>query len=778
MLNRSKLSILLQGLALLLLGPACQASSLGMTVHVVPLKNQSGETVRAHFSAIAPAPCPDLTGLCAEGEDCLVHQTSLPFVGTKPGSGWCARQWQKTVASNYTGTISLGSNTEIYVSIKAGPVVRENSGRLNQPAYVALPPPLRARVNCPHHFPLSVKDLDGDRVQCRFAREDLGECVNCTQHSFIELHEEKCSLKFTGKAAAGQYFIYLMAEDWIPVPRTIQLTENKPLSSVPVHLSLTVEESSTSCSDEPVATDENPREDSTLFVMPYQEVKFDINYRSQRESVVEVAVVGPPELFRVDFQSVGPLSTMKMGWVRSENKLARLLPICFAANTKSLQSEPRCVWLYQREMRTLPAGTELKCENKAMTLVLPVTTLNNINLAELQLNSPTCPVTYNSTHLTATISLDGCGTKAVHSGSELVYTNTLKSVHPYTLVRRTPILILPLACRIPGVQAKGPNYKISIPPETETFGTVRYWIEFHLPGEGPMAKFTRIPEVRRLRLAPGRVRREVEPPSESIITIPSSANDSISTSSPNTNSTRSPNTNSTRSPNTHSTSSPNTNPTSVTYNNTFFNFTSGTTSAPVGSKINVLDLHVMSNCTINRAEMQVGNCIQSETADFAESQPILEQGCSSSNSTLEVITSRTQAKIYRLDMSSVKAKGSTMYVECQVNLCITTLPSQKCPDMCTRTFTHRTVIGNVYTKTYTVRSGPVSLVVTTAAPSITTVVTRVATTAKPKTTSIITAPATAAQTTTTSHAPVQASATAAGVISAIICIYLQNVFLY
>lgn len=46
-------------------------------------------------------------------------------------------------------------------------------------------------------------------------------------------------LTFTGKASAGRYFIYLMAEDLIPVPKIIQISDNAPLSSVPVHLSLT-----------------------------------------------------------------------------------------------------------------------------------------------------------------------------------------------------------------------------------------------------------------------------------------------------------------------------------------------------------------------------------------------------------------------------------------------------------------------------------------------------------------------------------------------------------
>ncbi|XP_078124169.1 uncharacterized protein LOC144529066 [Sander vitreus] len=735
MLDTFKLGILLLSLTLVLLGPACQASSLGLTVHVVPLDIDGGNTVRAYFSAIAPIPCPTLSGLCAEGEGCQVYTTSSPFNGAKPNPGWCVRQWQKTVPSNYNATITLGSNTKFYVSMKAGPHLRANSGRLNQPAFVALPPPLRARVNCPHDFHLSVKDLDGDRVRCRFAQPDQGECLNCIQHSFIELDEEKCMLTFTGKAAAGQYFLYLMAEDLIPVPKMSRITDNKPLSSVPVHLSLTVEESTSSCSDEPVATGETPKEDSMLFVLPYQEVRLTTDFVSQLESVLEVAVVGPPELFRVGFNSVGPLSTMTMTWVRSENNLARLLPICFAVNTMSLQSEPRCVWLYQREMRKLPAGTELTCEKTEMTLVLPVTSLSNINLAELQLNSPTCPVTYNNTHLTAHISLTGCGTKTVSSGSELVYTNTLQSVRPYTMVSRQPTLVLPLACRIPGAQVKGPNYNISMPTEKETFGELRVWIEFHLPGEGPLGEYTRMPKLRSMQMSPGRLRREAESPSDN--------SNSIST-----------------------------------------NTSSSTGGASIGSRIKMLDLLVLSNCSIAQAEMIVSNCIESETADFAESYPLLEQGCTTSNSTLEVVTEQSNSKVYRLDLSSLKITGSTMYVQCTVNLCIATKPSHKCPDLCTRSINQRSLlVDSVFTSTYTIRSGAVSLVVKIPAPATTTFTTTTTTTTAPTTTTkttttTVTVPhTTAAHSTTTSHAPEQASAMAAGVILTI-SIFLQNVALY
>lgn len=48
-------------------------------------------------------------------------------------------------------------------------------------------------------------------------------------------------LTFTGKAPAGQYFIHLMAEDLVPVPKMRDVTDHTPLSAVPVHLSLTGE---------------------------------------------------------------------------------------------------------------------------------------------------------------------------------------------------------------------------------------------------------------------------------------------------------------------------------------------------------------------------------------------------------------------------------------------------------------------------------------------------------------------------------------------------------
>lgn len=44
-------------------------------------------------------------------------------------------------------------------------------------------------MNCPADFHISTKDLDGDKVRCRFARADTGECRDCFPHNFLELDE-------------------------------------------------------------------------------------------------------------------------------------------------------------------------------------------------------------------------------------------------------------------------------------------------------------------------------------------------------------------------------------------------------------------------------------------------------------------------------------------------------------------------------------------------------------------------------------------------------------
>ncbi|CAL1604737.1 unnamed protein product [Knipowitschia caucasica] len=699
---------------------------LGMTVHVVPQESTSGKTVRAHFTAIISGECSDVSSPCDGVDNCVVEENTVPFTGTLAGSSWCSHHWQQTLDSNYEGTISFGpgASRDLFVKLKADPVVRANSGKLNHPAFVALPPPLRARENCPHHFPLAVRDLDGDRVRCRFALEDQDECNKCDLLSFVELDSEKCSLTFTGDAKAGEYHVYLMAEDRVPSPSSMQ-APSAAMSAVPVVLSLTVEAAVHSCSVEPVASEETLKENSVMEIFPYSIKNFSVEYDSAAESVTDIAVIGPPGLYRVRFASIGSLSSLDIAWVRTENKLPLLVPICFVANTASLQSEPRCVWLYQRETLSLPTGTVLTCDNSQMTLALPTSALTQIRLSDLRLNDPDCTLSFNDTFLFATIPLLGCGTLPVHSGDELIYTNKIYTdIKSTQVIRRSNRLVLPLACRIPGVKATGPNYKNMDTPETKVFGPKpKVALTFHFPGQGPLSKFTKNPN---FRTNTRRVRREVGDESKN-------ATSNTTTAAPSV--------------------------------------TEAATTAAIGSQIQQLDMYVSSNSSAPRVEMIVNSCWESETEDFKNPHLVMESGCTATASVTEIVTNVTGTKVFRMNLPGLNTAGTVMYMRCTVNLCVALLPSGSCPDLCTTKISRATLVNSVFSSSYTVTSDPISLVVTKAPP---TTITTTPTTTTPTTTTTTapttttTAPTTTTTAPTTANAPEKAPSMALGVLLALI----------
>ncbi|MEQ2168515.1 hypothetical protein GOODEAATRI_015296 [Goodea atripinnis] len=139
-----------------------------------------------------------------------------------------------------------------------------------------------------------------------------------------------------------------------------------------------------------------------------------------------------------------------------------------------------------------------------------------------------------------------------------------------------------------------------------------------------------------------------------------------------------------------------------------------------------------------------------------------------------------------------------MYVECKLNLCITTKPSDSCPNLCNSVRSSSVLINSVFTGTYTVRSGPVSLLVgdylgqtvTTTEKPITSIteapksnatlpteptVPKPATTpgSTPQISSITSATTKVTSSTTTSQAPEVATSRTTGVILLTISIFLQ-----
>ncbi|XP_064169225.1 uncharacterized protein LOC135242191 [Anguilla rostrata] len=600
-------------LGLVLATPACEASPLGAVVTLEPLDHGGTQEVMAHTSVLVPEPCPSRLEVACEGTDCITHVTSDPISGQYPSPGWCLWQWQSVVPFRHTSRQILGS-TDVVLSSWADLSVRPDNQKVNQPPTAALLPPLRVSVNCFQKFNLSVKDLDGDRVRCRYGNAESEECQICSRHEFLQLDEISCVLVYNGLGETGQYIVELMVEDFLNDTNG----ENRALSSIPLQLSLTVGEAA-SCQALPKFTERTPAGGAQFTVLPYDEVDFTIEALPPSGRVSEIAIVGPPGLFASALErgEPGSLASVNTAWLRSPNELPRLLPVCFTANTQSLQSEIRCVWIKQKPVDSLPRGTVLLCGSAEMSFSFPISAVPGLPLSDLRLNDPSCPVSHNDTHVTGRVSLAGCGTKAAHSGSELVFTNTLRTPPPAQPISRLPSLELQLSCRFPAARVQGPRYRMGPVDAEETFGRPAFWMEFHRPGTGPFASETQDP-----------LRR------------------------------------------------------------------------------NALDLHLFSDTRLARAELKVSSCVESPTADFRKTYPLVQGGCVTGSSVQKKDTRRDTVKIYRIDLNSVVTQKNTMYVECAVLLCIAVLPSQKCPDECRSSGT-RSLVSSVSTHTHRIRSGAV-----------------------------------------------------------------------
>ncbi|XP_048829044.1 uncharacterized protein LOC125706400 isoform X2 [Brienomyrus brachyistius] len=464
-------------LVALMLSKVCESTSLGAVVNTMPLGNKDDTKVMALYSILAPLPCPSLLQMANTGPGYVP-----PLQGQFPAPGWCLSQWQNVTPNVYTSTVNV-ENVNETLQIWSGPSVHPGTHAVNQAPTVALPPPIRVSTGCARHVALSVKDADGDQICCRFAE---------TSPTFLQLSQD-CLLSYTGGGDPGQYEVKITVEDF-PKTGLVGIYDNTTaLSATPLHLSITVTSGLGPCTAVPVFTQHTPPDGFQFTVLPFEEINITVTAQLETDVVSEIAVVGPPGLWVSPLESdknVNAEASINIIWVRASNQLPQLLPICFTANTESSQSDIRCVWIDQKPMDILPNGTVLLCLKKEMHLILPVTSLPHLSFTDLQLNHPSCPIYYNDTHVTAVVSLTGCGTKVVHSGSDLIYTNTLRTVNHLSTISRHPSLVLLLACRFSESLVRDNPQLVNLPTEKETFGIPHFSVEFYRPGEGPRSMGT------------------------------------------------------------------------------------------------------------------------------------------------------------------------------------------------------------------------------------------------------------------------------------------------
>ncbi|KAK6472471.1 hypothetical protein HHUSO_G28215 [Huso huso] len=487
------------------LDSASDFSYLGSSFSLEPSGENSME-VFLRYRVLSSSPCPAASkGLC--GVLNCTSPSQQGAQGSSPSPGWCQAQGEVVAHADRSSTLQLSSSgccwsqsvaprLQFVLPMRVELGVRSDTGSPNSPPQAALLPPVRLPRNCATSFSLGVSDREGDVVRCRYGQRAQAECTLCSRQAFLQLDEELCVLWYTGGAAQGSYAVELIVEDY---PRaTVTLTHTQgtrtippysstgaPLSSTPLHFTVTVERESSECTlglARPGFTEPTPANGATVSVLPYDEVTFTISAFSS-DMVSDITVLGPPGLVRSKLwegQTAGVrVVSANVSWTGTSRQDPRSRPVCFSASTDRFQSEPRCIWIAQL-LASCP--TVLQCLEERMKLFLPRTTLPEINESDLQLIDPACNITGNSTHFLLDIPLTGCGTRIQEEDSYLVLVNVVSNrVSSQALgavITRIPSLRFPLACRFKaGGLVTG---KVSIPkgPKDEAFGRFIFDIKF------------------------------------------------------------------------------------------------------------------------------------------------------------------------------------------------------------------------------------------------------------------------------------------------------------
>ncbi|XP_041075360.1 uncharacterized protein LOC121295093 [Polyodon spathula] len=491
------------------LDPASDFSYLGSSFSLEPSGRENSTEVLLLYRVLSASPCPAASkGLCGVLNCTTPSQQGAH--GSSPSPGWCQAQGEVIVHVEHSSTLQLSSSgccwsqsvaprLQFVLLMRVELGFRSDTGSPNSPPQAALLPPVRLPRNCATSFSLGVLDREGDVVRCRYGQRARAECTLCSHQAFLHVDEELCVLWYTGGGAQGTYAVELIVEDYPRAAVTLTHTQGTrtippysstgtPLSSTPLHFTVTVEGESPECMPglaRPGFTQPTPANGETVSVLPYDEVTFTISAVSS-DMVSDIVVLGPPGLVLSNLweeKTAGVrVVSANVSWTGTSRQDPRSKPVCFSASTNRFQSEPRCIWIAQQTTIEPPPGTVLQCLEERMKLFLPRIALPDINESDLQLIDPTCNITGNSTHFLLDIPLTDCGTRIQEEDSYLVLVNVvssrLLSQDLGAVITRIPSLRFPLACRFKaGGLVTG---MVSIPqrPKDEAFGKFTFDIKF------------------------------------------------------------------------------------------------------------------------------------------------------------------------------------------------------------------------------------------------------------------------------------------------------------
>ncbi|KAM7405642.1 hypothetical protein PAMP_000076 [Pampus punctatissimus] len=407
------------------------------------------------------------TGLCKGFDRGKVHENDQDSTGQ---GKWCLSEERTTVTfSTSKPTITLSESGCCWVSnvngikqwqadAKLNLGTRSDTRSFNNCPVTTTVSSLRVAQNCFSSIPLLAYDPDRDNVRCRFP-------TDAVVTSTISLDKTTCTLSSTGQLDVGVHVFEVILEDF--PTKSINLiyadgtsvvwdssdTTSSPLCSIKLQFSLEVLSPVPSCEAGhvlPKFLTKTPSHGEVLHANVGQKFQLSAQAQAHHSGIYDFQVSGPQNMVKEFKDETLGKAEVTLSWTPEENDVYRFVPVCFTAETNEIQSEMRCVVIIVSEAPLYQGNAHVTCAPTKMTVSLEKASIPNIDENFLQLNDPSCPLTSNSTHITATVEFRSCGTKVEDKGDYIYFTNKIISfVLPTEVIIRRTTVDFDFKCKFP-----------------------------------------------------------------------------------------------------------------------------------------------------------------------------------------------------------------------------------------------------------------------------------------------------------------------------------------
>ncbi|KAM9319137.1 uncharacterized protein KZ484_023434 [Pholidichthys leucotaenia] len=335
---------------------------------------------------------------------------------------------------------------------------RSDTHAINRCPVTATVSSLRVVSNCFSELLLLAHDPDGDNVRCRFT-------TSATVPTNFTLDEDTCTLKPTGEIPSGVHLFEVTLED-VPT-QNITLTYKDgtsvfreaanmnlpPLCKITLRFSMKVLPSIPECvlgDRRPVFLYKTPSHGAILQATVGQPFQLYVPAQADDASINDFQVSGPQNMTKEFKDDTSGRAEVALKWIPQQDDLHRLVPVCFTAETNYTQSEMRCVVIRVTQAVTKQGKATVQCFPNKMTVTLEKSSMPGIDVNFLKLRDPSCSLTSNSSHITATMSFSTCGTTIEDKGDYIVLTNEIVSFdQPNEVITRREKVKIDFSCQFP-----------------------------------------------------------------------------------------------------------------------------------------------------------------------------------------------------------------------------------------------------------------------------------------------------------------------------------------